>query len=74
MVGYTALSDDYIKKIAIITQSTAKLLIFVLQIVSLAKKGERERERESSLLKIELVVLACRVLLRFGDANYGTLQ
>ena len=74
MVGYTALSDDYIKKIAIITQSTAKLLIFVLLIVSLAKKGERERERESSLLKIELVVLACRVLLRFGDANYGTLQ
>jgi hypothetical protein len=44
MVGYTALSDDYIKKIAIITQSTAKLLIFVLLIVSLAKKGERERE------------------------------
>jgi hypothetical protein len=76
MVGYTALSDDYIKKIAIITQSTAKLLIFFLLIVSLAKKGEREREREreSSLLKIELVVLACRVLLRFGDANYGTLQ
>jgi hypothetical protein len=34
------------KKIAIITQSTAKLLIFVLLIVSLAKKGERERERE----------------------------
>jgi hypothetical protein len=32
------------KKIAIITQSTAKLLIFVLLIVSLAKKGERERE------------------------------